>query len=221
MNSVRELESYVCTLHDTRDQLKSHVFARSDAAFAEGDQARDRLLSPEVVRRRQSEIQQAFIRSIGGLPDAGSSLNASTTGVVRARGYVVEKVVFESSPDHYVTANLYLPDQREESSAAVLFLSGHELAAKHDPYYQRVILHFVQAGLIVLAVDPLGQGERLGFYDPRVQTGRACGGPKSINSMGFNAICSAIALLVISYMTRCAPWTTCVNVRRWTRPGLG
>jgi len=40
-------------------------------------------------------------------------LRARTTGVLEREGYRVEKVVFESMPHLYVTANLYLPSTRE------------------------------------------------------------------------------------------------------------
>lgn len=163
MNSVLDLEKYICTLYDTREQLKRHVFDRSDQAFAAGDRIRDRITSCEEVRQRQLDIRQAFLTSIGGLPEADYSLHADTTGVINGVGFQVEQVVFESRPGHYVTSNLYLPNRREERSAAVLFLSGHEREAKHNPYYQRVIQYFVQAGMIVMAIDPIGQGERLSF----------------------------------------------------------
>ncbi|MBT2765256.1 acetylxylan esterase [Paenibacillus sp. ISL-20] len=252
MNSVQELEQYICTLYDTRDQLKAHVFERSDAAFAAGDAIRDAIVTPEAARKRQEEIRGAFLRSIGGLPDTfansgreegpafgervqpgvslpnvyttkaagristkaegtaeGASLvrfrsgravgetgddgaqakhqpllNAYTAGVVSGAGFQVEKVVFESSPGYWVTSNLYLPDHREERSAAVLFLSGHELGAKHDAYYQRVIQHFVRAGMIVLAIDPIGQGERLSLHDFEDREGSVIWGTKEHQQYG-------------------------------------
>lgn len=226
MNSVQELEQYVCTLYDTRDQLKAHVFERSDASFAAGDAIRDSIVTAEAARKRQEDIKAAFLRSIGGLPeafakpereegaafgeetspdssplkersrwsagDAGnmsggrtdSLLNGRTTGSIRGTGFQVEKVMFESLPGYDVTSNLYLPDHREERSAAVLFLSGHELGAKHDAYYQRVIQHFVRAGIIVLAIDPIGQGERLSLHDFEDREGSVLWGTKEHQQYG-------------------------------------
>lgn len=226
MNSVQELEQYVCTLYDTRDQLKAHVFERSDAAFAAGDAIRDSIVTAEAARKRQEDIKAAFLRSIGGLPDAfakpereegaafgeetspdssplkersrrsagdagnmsggrtDSLLNGRTTGSIRGTGFQVEKVMFESLPGYDVTSNLYLPDHREERSAAVLFLSGHELGAKHDAYYQRVIQHFVRAGIVVLAIDPIGQGERLSLHDFEDRAGSVVWGTKEHQQYG-------------------------------------
>ncbi|MFG1734498.1 alpha/beta hydrolase family protein [Paenibacillus sp. 843] len=226
MNSVQELEQYICTLYDTRDQLKAHVFERSDAAFAAGDTIRDAIVTAEAARKRQEDIRAAFLGSIGGLPNAfanpereegpvfgeetspdnsplkecshwfagnagnmsggrtDSLRNGRTTGSIRGTGFQVEKVMFESLPGYDVTSNLYLPDHREERSAAVLFLSGHELGAKHDAYYQRVIQHFVRAGIIVLAIDPIGQGERLSLHDFEDREGGFVWGTKEHQQYG-------------------------------------
>lgn len=163
MSRISELERYCCTLYDTRDQLKRHIFERADRAFAAGDEARDALDSLERLRARQAAMKDAFLASIGGLPSTDAPLRAETVGTAQGSGYRVENVIYESRPGHYVTSNLYLPDRREERSAAVLFVSGHEYEAKHSGYYHEVCLRFVQAGLIVLAIDPIGQGERLSF----------------------------------------------------------
>ena len=77
--------------------------------------------------------------------------------------------VFQSRPRHYVTANLYLPDGLDKPHGAVLFLSGHGSLAKAAPEYQIVCQYLVHAGLIVLAQDPIGQGERYSYYDPALK----------------------------------------------------
>ncbi len=164
MRSIRELEDYTCTLYDTRDQLKKYVFDRSDRAFAAGDEARDRICSQEELRNRQRTMKEALLTSLGGLPNCVAPLNARTTRIVQGEGYGVENLIFESRPKDYVTANLYIPDGLEKPTGAVLFLCGHEYEGKHSPYYHEVCLRFVQAGLIVLAMDPIGQGERLSGF---------------------------------------------------------
>lgn len=163
MDSIAGLEQYVCTLYDTKDQLKRHIFERADEAFARGDQTRDSISGETELKRRKEQVKEAFLRAIGGLPGDNGPLEAKATGRHEAAGYTVENLVLEPRPGHYATANLYLPHEREERTGAVLFLCGHELEGKHSPYYHRVVLRLVQAGLIVLALDPLGQGERLSW----------------------------------------------------------
>ncbi|SDC66795.1 Acetyl xylan esterase (AXE1) [Paenibacillus sp. UNCCL117] len=184
MAQVNELERYICTLYDTRDQLKRHIYDRADRAFAAGDQARDRIAGPEQLKARQLEMKAAFLTAIGGLPETEAPLNARTAGRSEGSGYSVENVIFESRPGHYVTSNLYLPAQLEAPDAAVLFLCGHEYEAKHSPYYHEVCLRLVQAGLIVLALDPVGQGERLGFHEPGSAGGEAVWGTREHQYLG-------------------------------------
>lgn len=147
-------------------QLKDHVYSRSARYFAQGDAARDALQTPEAVRSRQAEIRRFMLDSIGGLPPSDTPLNARVTGTVAGNGFTIEKLIFEARPRHYVTANLYLPAQRPGRTGAVLFLSGHHNTAKQVAEYQIVCQTLAQAGLIVLAQDPIGQGERLSYYDP-------------------------------------------------------
>ncbi|MGH9374013.1 MAG: alpha/beta hydrolase family protein, partial [Vicinamibacterales bacterium] len=52
----------------------------------------------------------------------------------------------------------------------MLFLSGHHNTAKVVPEYQNVCQTLVRAGLIVLAQDPVGQGERLSYFEPDTNT---------------------------------------------------
>lgn len=163
MDSIARLEQYVCTLYETKDQLKRHIYSRADEAFAQGDKMRDSISGETELRLRQKQVREGFIRAIGGLPTASGPLEAKLTARHEADGYSVENLVLAPRPGHYATANLYLPRIREQQTGAVLFLAGHELEGKHSPYYHRVVLRLVQAGLIVLALDPLGQGERLSY----------------------------------------------------------
>ena len=92
-------------------------------------------------------------------------LNARITGVIRKQDFRVEKVVFESIPGYYVTAALFLPDKRKGKAPAVIYASGHTVNGFRSETYQHVIINLVKKGFIVLAFDPIGQGERLQYYD--------------------------------------------------------
>ncbi|HRJ72137.1 MAG TPA: prolyl oligopeptidase family serine peptidase [Terrimicrobiaceae bacterium] len=150
--------------YDVRDQLRGHVYERSMSAFREGDAARDRITEPAHLLERQQFICETFVRSLGGLPKGGS-LNAQTVGRVDGDGFHIEKVIFESRPKHFVTANLYLPEGVRSATGAVLFLCGHHEQAKHAAEYQAVCQTLVAEGLVVLAQDPIGQGERFSYHE--------------------------------------------------------
>lgn len=154
--------------YDVRDQLKRHIYGRSEQAFAAGDAARDAIRTSRQLAQRQQAVRRFFINCLGGLPTGNTKLNARTVGTVRGRGFRIEKVIFESRPKHFVTANLYLPEKTRCRTGAVLFLCGHYEQAKHVPEYQAVCQMLVRTGLVVLAQDPIGQGERFSYYESRL-----------------------------------------------------
>jgi len=141
------------------------VYDRSLAAFARGERDRDAIAGQDELEARREMLRKKLIEAIGGLPPGDTPLNPRTTGVVVRDGFVIEKVMFESRPRTFVTANLYLPDGVSSPRGAVLFLCGHDREAKHGEEYQTVCSILAKAGLVVLAVDPIGQGERFSYYD--------------------------------------------------------
>ena len=167
----RDLDRYAFGYAYPGSQLKDHIYERSHRLFAAGDAQRDGIRTVNAVRQRQEEIRRVVIASIGGRPSADTPLNPRLTGTVEGDGFRIEKIIFESRPRHYVTANLYLPLNRPAGrTAAVLFLSGHHNTAKVAPEYQNVCQTLVRAGLVVLAQDPVGQGERLSYFEPETNT---------------------------------------------------
>src|SRR5207245_300928 len=72
----------------------------------------------------------------------------------------VEKLVFQSRPDVWVTANAYVPEPGAGKLPAVLVVHGHWAGARRDPVVQARCLGLVKLGFFVLAVDAFGAGER-------------------------------------------------------------
>ncbi len=164
-NPYARFEQYALDFAHPGSQLKDHIYERSRQLFARGEAERDALRNPAAVQARQAAIRKFIAESLGGLPSSNTPLNARTTGTVAGNGFTIEKVIYESQPNHFVTANLYLPTQRSGRTGAVLFLCGHHNEGKHVGEYQSVCQTFAQAGLIVLAQDPVGQGERYSYYE--------------------------------------------------------
>ncbi|MDO8586575.1 MAG: prolyl oligopeptidase family serine peptidase [Armatimonadota bacterium] len=151
--------------YDLRHQLQRFIYERSNEAFAAGDAARDAIRTPAELESRRAFLRDRFIENLGGLPPGDTPLNARTTGIVEHDGIKIEKIIFESRPGTFVTANLYLPPDVTSPRGAVLFLCGHHEAAKQGPEYQIVCQYLAHAGLVVLAQDPIGQGERFSYYE--------------------------------------------------------
>ena len=151
--------------YDVREQLRNHIYRRADAAYLSGDFARDAITTRAQLEARQRFIRDHFIASIGGLPSSETPLNPKSFGEVRGNGFRIEKILFQSRPNVYVTANVYIPDNLKDRTGAVLFVCGHARDAKTSPQYQIVCQHFALAGLVAFAIDPVGQGERLSYFD--------------------------------------------------------
>ncbi len=157
------------SFYDVKEQLREHVYTRSEQAFDLGDEARDGLKTIRDIEKRRETLRGCFIDAIGGLPPADTPLNPRIVGDIRCDGCRIEKIIFESRPGTYVTANMYIPDDVCSPSAAVLFLCGHSYGAKHDKQYQIVCRCLAAAGLIVFSMDPIGQGERLSYYEKSIE----------------------------------------------------
>jgi X-Pro dipeptidyl-peptidase (S15 family) len=158
----RFLDGY-CNVHvQLWDYLRDATLAALDAhARAKADMA-----SSEDVVERGRMIRQAFLDSLGGLPELHGPVNAQVTGTVPRDGYRIEKVIYESAPQVHVTSLLYVPEHLDGPAPAVLFVCGHGREAKAYPEYQRVCHDLARNGFVVLAVDPTGQGERVTHLDP-------------------------------------------------------
>jgi len=123
------------------------------------------LKTAENWKARQALVRAALERVVGPFPER-TPLHARTLGTSAKEGYTIEKVVFDSVPNFPVTGCLFLPDQRRGKAPAILNVIGHTDISFRAPSYQRLILNLVKKGFIVLAIDPIGQGERLQYYDP-------------------------------------------------------
>jgi cephalosporin-C deacetylase-like acetyl esterase len=108
-------------------------------------------------------------------------LNSRVTGTIDRENFTVEKILFESQPGFYVTACLFIPKKRQQPAPAVIYCAGHTELGFRAETYQRVILNLVDKGSVVLAFDPIGQGERLQYYS--TENGKSkIGGPTTEHS---------------------------------------
>jgi cephalosporin-C deacetylase-like acetyl esterase len=117
------------------------------------------------AERRKQSVREKLMAIIGGLPDYSGPLNPRITGRIQADSYTIEKVIFESLPGVFVTANLYRPNQPGHYPG-ILLQAGHTQEGK--PEGQILAANLALKGFVVLAFDPIGQGEREQTYDRQV-----------------------------------------------------
>jgi len=113
---------------------------------------------------RQKVVRDKLLKLMGPLPEK-TPLNARVTGVIKKEDYRVEKVIYESIPGYFVTAALFLPQKRKGKAPAIIYASGHTANGFRSETYQHIIINLVKKGFVVLAIDPVGQGERLQYYN--------------------------------------------------------
>ena len=169
--SIASLEKFDLgrNYYNLDNKLWEHILIRSEKAFSEAEKRRSEIKSAEELSDYCKKMRESFIESLGGIPyDKTLPLEAHTTGVIDEDDLTIEKVIFQSRPGVYVTANLYIPKKRKSPCGAVLFQVGHAEIGKASGQYQRVARAICSAGLIVFVIDPVGQGERFSYFEPCV-----------------------------------------------------
>jgi dienelactone hydrolase len=119
-----------------------------------------KLTTPAAISARQRWVRETFWSLVGGKPES-TPLNARTVGTLDRDGYRIEKILYESVPRFHIPANLYIPTVGKPPYPGVLFQMGHTNNGKAAGMYQRCCQGLARLGFLVLAFDPMGQGERI------------------------------------------------------------
>jgi hypothetical protein len=132
-------------------------------------------------QERQTWIKSSLAEIIGPFPEK-TELNAKILRTIDKGSYRVEHIIFESQPGFYVTSSMFIPAGiKRKKAPVVIHCSGHSAEGYRYRNYQHDILNLVKKGFIVFAFDPVGQGERLEYFDPA--TGKSSlGGPTTEHS---------------------------------------
>ena len=172
--------------------LRAYLDAVARKQFAARKQTMAAVRTPDDVRARQKLVRETVLRGFDGWPEK-TPLNPQVVDTLQKDGYKIEKVLYQSLPGIHVTANLYIPTDPAHGSGpfpAVLGTSGHADDAKAYVNYQKGWINLVKRGFVVVAYDPIGQGERLQFVDE--ETGKSLVG---------NGVNEHIMLGVVAMMT--------------------
>ena len=124
----------------------------------------------EDLQRLQKQVRASLLEMIGGLPDGKTDLHTRISGKIQMEGFSIEKLIFESLPGVYVTALVYVPDDHSKKHPAVLVPAGHATNGKF--HYQVLSQRLASRGYVVIAWDPVGQGERSQFWDSKAGKSR-------------------------------------------------
>ncbi len=125
----------------------------------------------EDWKQREPEMRRELAEMLGlsPMPPRGD-LKATITGRIEQEDFTVEKLHFQSLPQLYVTANLYIPKNLTKPAPTVLYVCGHSPVVSNGvsygtkAAYQHHGIWFAQNGYICLVVDTLESGEILGQH---------------------------------------------------------
>ncbi len=151
---------------ETASNLYMDVQRRREAAEREGTLRREAVKDAQTLQAYRQETKRLFLRCLGGV-DAPENAHR-VLGSIDCEGFVIEKLLLAPRKGTHVTANVYVP-KKEGVKPAVLVTVGHDDRGKADPEYQYLAQRLANSGMVVLVLDPLGQGERFEHFD--VQSG--------------------------------------------------
>jgi dienelactone hydrolase len=139
--------------------LPDYLSALARDAYQRRNAALEAIKTPAAVRVRQEWVRRTLWELIGGQPER-TPLETKQAGSFERAGYRVEKLSYESQPGVRIPANLYVPTTSQAPFPGVLFQMGHSLNGKAYDSYQKCCQGLARLGYVVLAFDPMGQGER-------------------------------------------------------------
>jgi len=147
------------------DMMILSLVKEANALAAKWDVERSKTKTREQTLARCRYVRDKVLEMVGGLP-LRNDLGGVTTGGFERDGYRVENVRFQSRPNVWVTGNLYVPTTGPGPFPAVISPSGHYEDANRVPSYQLCHMLMAKNGFVVLAYDPIGQGERRYYWNP-------------------------------------------------------
>lgn len=151
------------------DKMFADYFAARTKALAGG--VIDKIETAEQWKAQKDELRRQLHEMLGldPLPER-TPLNAVVTGTIDHEQFTVEKLHFQSSPQLYVTGNLYVPKGITKPVPAILYVCGHGNVRKDGvsygskTAYQHHGAWLARHGYVCLTVDTLQLGEIEGLH---------------------------------------------------------
>jgi dienelactone hydrolase len=137
---------------DTLRKLRDEVNKKDVAAWRE-------IKTKADWEKFRDEKLAALRNSLGNIPEAPKSVKVVTTKKLQGEGFTVENIIYESRPNFYVTANLYVPEKTDKPMPGFIVIHSH-----HNPKTQGELqdmgMIWARQGCLVLIPDMIGHGER-------------------------------------------------------------
>jgi len=145
----------------------------------------------EQAVSRRNEVRHRIVELVGGIPATTGLVNVKKFDSMQEDGFAIENIAYESCPNYWVTANVYVPNGKGPFPAMII-APGHG-AGKASQYVWAT--NFASAGVLVLSIDPVGQGERMQHWDDEL-------GRSKLEFSGDHEHANQTALLVGHHVAR-------------------
>lgn len=137
---------------DTQRQLRDDVNKRDVEAW--------RAVKTKADWEKMRDGRIALLReSLGTFPPPPKQVKVVTTKKLPGDGFTIENIIYETRPNFYVTANLYVPEKTAQPMPGFIVIHSH-----HNPKTQGELqdmgMIWARQGCLVLIPDMLGHGER-------------------------------------------------------------
>ena len=150
---------------DAANSLYHHIAGQAYELLDIRSKEIEGLSSLSGWQRRQQWTRETLLDIIGPFPEK-TPLNPKITRIVEKDSFRIEHIIYESQPGFYVTSSMFIPVwlKKRDRAPAIIYCSGHGATGYRG--YQNILINLVKKGFIVFAFDPVGQGERLEYFDP-------------------------------------------------------
>jgi cephalosporin-C deacetylase-like acetyl esterase len=133
-----------------------------DRQYAERDRALAEVKTWEDWQKWRKNVLATVHRVVGPFPEEDCALSPRVSVAFENKNIRIERLIYESRPRFYVTANVYVPkpDQGEKFPAVVRVV-GHSTSGRLGRSVIRQCVDLALSGYLVLSLDFPGQGERI------------------------------------------------------------
>lgn len=113
----------------------------------------------EAFRDQRIRRLRASLADFPAPPSEPAAVAVHSSGVVAGDRFKIEKLIFESRPGIWITANLYCPEPPRDSMPGLMIAHSHH-RDKPQSELQDMGMTWARAGCLVLVIDQTGHGER-------------------------------------------------------------
>jgi cephalosporin-C deacetylase-like acetyl esterase/enamine deaminase RidA (YjgF/YER057c/UK114 family) len=149
------------------------------------------VVTEEQAIARRNDVRRRVAQLVGGIPATTGPVNSKLFDSIKDDGFTIENIAYESCPNYWVTANVYVPGGKGPFPAMIV-APGHG-AGKASQYTWAA--NFAAAGILVLSIDPMGQGERMQHWDDEL-------GRSKLEGSGDHEHANQSALLIGQHIAR-------------------